>query len=280
MIESRKHRLEVQVPPGPLWLEADQLRIEQVLVNLLHNAAKYTKPGGRIWLTVEAASGEPPTEVAVRVRDTGVGIAPELLPAVFDLFVQADCTLDRSQGGLGVGLALVKNLVKMHGGSVQALSAGPGHGSEFIVRLPLTSAPTSAAAPKAKRPSGSVASSHRVLVVDDNVDAAHSLALLLRSTGHEVQTSHDGVAALESAAAWRPDVVLLDIGLPRMDGYEVARRLRKDLHLQEALLIALTGYGQEEDRKLSQEAGFDAHLTKPIEIADLERLLARHGNGS
>ena len=272
MINGRNHRLEVQLPAEPLWLEADPLRLEQVLVNLLQNAAKYTPPGGRIDLTVEAARGrQPPEEVAIRVRDTGIGIAPDLLPAVFDLFVQADRSLDRSQGGLGIGLTLVKNLVELHGGSIAALSEGLGKGSEFVAWLPLVPAPTVPALPTSR----AAPNPCRVLVVDDNVDAAQSLALLLQTTGHEVHTSHDGVTALENARDWRPEVVLLDIGLPRMDGYEVARRLRADARLEKALLVALTGYGQDEDRRLSQEAGFDAHLTKPIDMTELETLMAQ-----
>ncbi len=213
------------------------------------------------------------------MRDSGTGIAPELLPKVFDLFVQADRSLDRSQGGLGIGLTLVKNLVELHGGTVEVVSEGPDRGSEFIVRLPRVPGPPQtvpAPAPAAKP----VTRPRRVLVVDDNVDAAHSLALLLQSAGHDVQTSHDGMAALDSIREWRPEVVLLDIGLPRLDGYEVARRLRQDAESRSALVVALTGYGQEEDRRQSQAAGFDAHLTKPIDLGELETLLACNDNGA
>jgi signal transduction histidine kinase/DNA-binding response OmpR family regulator len=271
LIHGRKHQLAVALPPEPVWVNGDSTRLAQVLANLLNNAAKYTDEGGRIWLTLERAGGE----VVVRVRDTGVGIPPEMLGSVFDLFTQVDRSLDRSQGGLGIGLTLVRRLVEMHGGSVAAYSGGPNQGSEFVVRLPAL------AAPPPPRPSenGSrrepvvKSARRRVLVVDDNVDAAEGMALLLRLSGHEVRTAHDGPSALGAVDAFRPELVLLDIGLPRMDGYEVARRLRARPELAALRLVAITGYGQEEDRQRCKEAGFDQHLVKPVDPQVLQQLL-------
>jgi two-component system CheB/CheR fusion protein len=213
----------------------------------------------------------------VRVRDTGVGIPAEMLPRVFDLFTQVDRSLDRSQGGLGIGLTLVRRLVEMHGGTVHAVSAGPGQGSEFIVRLPLLAgAPAGTGGPARAEPPPPPPAGRRVLVVDDNADAAQSLALLLELGGHDVRVVHDGLAALKTAEPFRPEVVFLDIGLPEMDGYEVARRLRKLPGTEKALLLALTGYGQEGDRRRSREAGFDRHLVKPVDPEVLRALLAGH----
>ena len=269
LIEAKQHKLEVDLPTQPVWLEADPVRLAQVLSNLLTNAAKYTDQGGRIWLRGALDGGE----VVVQVRDNGIGITAELLPSVFDLFTQADRSLDRSQGGLGVGLTLCRHLVEMHGGSIRASSAGPGQGSEFEVRLPAAAAvPAPAAADSA---TAAMAPAQRVLVVDDNVDAAESLALLLRLSAHEVQVVHDGARALAAAPAFRPHVVLLDIGLPGMNGLEVARQLRRLPECDGAMLVAVTGYGQEEDRQRSREAGFDCHLVKPVNPNDLQALLAR-----
>jgi CheY-like chemotaxis protein len=251
-------------------LNADPARLAQVLANLLNNAAKYTPEGGRIWLTVER-QGE---EVVFRVRDSGMGIPREMLGKVFDLFTQVDSSLDRAQGGLGIGLTMVRRLVDLHGGSVQALSDGPGKGAEFVVRLPaLAEERTAAAAPDERAPQAGPCRACRVLVVDDNIDAAESLARLLRLHGHEVRLAFNGVSALEVARVFRCEAVVLDIGLPGMDGYEVARRLRADPETRDALLIAASGYGQEEDRQMSQEAGFTHHLVKPVDYAALERLL-------
>jgi PAS domain S-box-containing protein len=269
LIDARKQELTVSLPQEPLRLEADLTRLAQVIGNLLNNAAKYTGEGGHIWLTAERQGNE----VLVRVRDTGIGMTAEMLARAFDLFAQADHALDRSQGGLGIGLTLVRRLVELHHGSVQALSDGPGKGSEFVVRLPvLQQPPSESLVPKERE---SPWPSRRVLVVDDNVDAAESLAVLLRMAGHEVYTAHGGLAALEAAQVHRPEVVLLDLGMPGMDGLEVARRLRQDLGLKDTLLLALTGYGHEEDRRHSQEAGFDAHLVKPVDLDTLHTLLAQ-----
>jgi two-component system CheB/CheR fusion protein len=270
LLDARRHELRVTLPEDAVRVEADRTRLAQVLANLLVNAAKYTPEGGHVWLT---AQREADTAV-VRVRDDGAGIPPEMQSSVFDLFTQGDHTLARSEGGLGVGLTLVKRLTEMHGGRVEVRSDGPGRGSEFIVRLPVlewTPVPAEGRGDDAARPP---APPRRVLVVDDNVDAAESLLMLLRVRGHEVRVAYDGSAAIDAARRFRPEVVLLDIGLPGISGYEVARRLRREPGLEGTVLVALTGYGQEKDRQQSQEAGFDAHLTKPADPAALEKLLA------
>jgi signal transduction histidine kinase/CheY-like chemotaxis protein len=270
LIDARRQQLEVSFPPSPVRLEADPTRMAQVLANLLNNASKYTDEGGKLWL----AAGREGNEVVFRVRDTGMGIPAELLPRVFDLFAQGDRSLARSEGGLGIGLTLVRGLVELHGGRVEAFSAGLGNGSEFVVRLPVPAGPALLSngreeAQRVERQAGK-----RILVVDDNVDAAESLALLLRLAGHEVWTTHDGPAALGLARELRPEVVLLDIGLPGMDGYEVARRLRQEPGLSGALLVAVSGYGQAEDRRRSREAGFDEHVVKPADPTEVGRILA------
>lgn len=263
-----RHALKTSLSPQPILLYGDAARLEQVVVNLLTNAAKYTEVGGHIWLSVQQEGDE----AVLRVRDTGVGIAPELLPRIFDLFTQAERSLDRSEGGLGIGLCLVQRLVELHRGRVEAYSA-LGQGSEFVVRLPVmaTSVPQlSATTTEAAQPTASL----RVLVVDDNVDAAQSLAMLLRASRQEVRTAHDGPTALEAALAYRPDVVLLDIGLPGLNGYEVAKRIRQQPVLQNVVLVAMTGYGQETDQQRSQEAGFDHHLVKPADFGKVQKILA------
>jgi PAS domain S-box-containing protein len=271
-IDAHEQHLEVGLPAGPVWLEADPVRLEQVLANLLHNSAKYTDPAGRIELTAQEEDGT----VVVRVRDTGVGITAEMLPRIFDLFVQGDHSIARSQGGLGIGLTVVKYLVELHGGTVRAISAGPGKGSELVVRLPMLKGAVGPA-PSAESTGdggGRAAPCRRVLVVDDNADAAGSLALLLRLWGHEVRVAHDGLEAVRVAEEFVPEILLLDIGLPGLNGYEVAKRLRHSPRLARAVLVALTGYGQEEDRSRSREAGLDQHLVKPVEPDRLQRLLA------
>jgi PAS domain S-box-containing protein len=268
LIEQRRHALTLSLSPQPIWLYADAARLEQVVVNLLTNAAKYTDEGGQILLSVQQEGDE----AVLRVRDSGVGITPELLPGIFDLFTQAERSLDRSQGGLGIGLSLVQRLVEMHRGRVE-VNSSLGRGSEFVVRLPvvLTAAPLPSPTPRMPTPAGA---SLRVLVVDDSVDAAQSLAMLLESAGHDVQTAHDGPATLEAALDYRPSVVLLDIGLPGMNGFEVAKRLRQQPELGNLVLVAMTGYGHEADRQRSQEAGFDHHLVKPADFGKVERILA------
>jgi signal transduction histidine kinase len=272
LIKDCKHELTVVLPPRPIILEVDPARMAQVLSNLLNNAAKYTDEGGEISLSAEPAG----CEVLIRVRDNGIGITPELLPHVFDMFTQADQTLSRSRGGLGIGLTLVRSLVEMHNGRVGVHSDGPDRGSEFTVRLPLPAQPD-AAQPDAADPvtddAGIPFQRRRILVVDDNRSHATSLGVLLRTMGHQVDEAYDGVTALELAQRHRPDVILLDIGLPVMDGYEVARRCREQKDLEQTMLVAMTGYGKEEDRRRSQEAGFNVHLVKPVNLEDLRMLL-------
>jgi PAS domain S-box-containing protein len=280
LVDARSHSLMVSLPIHPVWLEVDAARLAQVLTNLLENAVKYTEAGGKIWLSAERED----EQVVLRVRDSGAGMAPDLLPKVFDLFTQGERSLDRSQGGLGIGLTLVRRLVEMHGGSVEAKSEGPRKGSELIVRLPAPPISPQEQAPavapaEARRASEATAikgtgQPRRVLVVDDNHDVAETLAMLLESLGHRVEMAHDGRRAIEIAQALQPEVVVLDIGLPGMDGYQVAKEIRRKPPLQKAMLIALSGYGQEEDRRRSQEAGFDYHLVKPVSWTVLESLLA------
>ena len=269
LILQRGHEINVTIPAEPIWLHADAARLEQVLVNLLTNAAKYTDPNGKIWLGAEQTGAE----CILRVRDTGVGITPELLPCIFDLFTQAERSLDRSQGGLGIGLALVQQLTELHGGKVEVFST-LRQGSEFVVRLPVelsrvvestqvvVNAPTKNQSPL------------RILVVDDNVDTVLSFSMLLKESGHEVRTAHDGPTAVQIATEYIPDVVLLDIGLPGLNGYEVAKQIRKQPTLKNVVLVALTGYGQESDRQASIEAGFDHHLIKPARLEQVRKILA------
>lgn len=272
-MNSRNHRLTVDRGRAPLWIEADPVRLAQVIGNLLNNAAKYTEPGGHIDLSLQAQGDM----AVVRVRDNGLGIPADLLPHVFDLFVQADHSTNRSHDGLGIGLTLVRSLVEMHGGHVSASSAGRMQGSDFTIHLPLLN-PVAAidnppqldldGAPPPHRTSG-----YHILVADDNVDSANTMAMLLRLHGHEVKTVHDGQAALDAALAAPPDVALLDIGMPHVDGYEVARRMRQESRLNGLKLIALTGWGKDEDRQLSKSAGFDHHLVKPVDFDQLQSIL-------
>jgi len=278
-IESKKHRLAISLPAEPLWLEGDALRLEQVLMNLLNNAAKYMQEGGNIRLSVEREGDW----ALVRVEDSGIGIATELLPHVFDIFIQADRSLAHAQGGLGLGLNLVQRLVDLHGGSVTAASAGPDLGSEFTVRLPLLPAEYMPAASAGElKPAGyfEAAPSLRILVVDDNIDGAESLAVLLRLSGHEVMAAACGMDALAISADFRPQIVILDIGLPDIDGYEVARRLRKLPEALNAKLIAVTGYGQDEDREHSRRAGFDYHFLKPVNFHTINEILMTFSSSS
>jgi PAS domain S-box-containing protein len=270
LIEESGHQLETVLDPQPMPLDADLTRLAQVFLNLLNNSAKYTAAGGRIWLS-SAREGDC---AVVRVRDSGVGIPPQMLGHIFEMFTQVERSLDRAQGGLGIGLTLVRRLVEMHGGTVEAQSEGLGKGSEFIVRLPLTCDPP----PPLDRDSGdgrpaAAQPRRRILVVDDNLDAANSLAMLLRLKGHDVQTAYDGIAAVDFAAAYKPDVILLDVGLPRLNGFDAARRIREAESAKRAVLIALTGWGHAEDRRRSREAGFDHHLVKPADPNQLEQLL-------
>jgi signal transduction histidine kinase/DNA-binding response OmpR family regulator len=271
LIEARSHQLNVLVANDPLCVAGDPIRLTQVVTNLLNNAAKYTPDGGQISVTAEREN----SEIVLRVCDTGAGISREMLPNVFDLFVQADRSLDRAQGGLGIGLTLVRRIVEMHRGSVDVFSDGLGMGSEFVVRLPACARTTEELPPDPSAPPSSPSpSSFRTLVVDDNVDAAATLAMLLRLWGHEVLTVHDGKAALDAVLSFAPQVVLLDIGLPGLDGYEVARRLRELPETENAMLVAVSGYGRDEDRQRAHEAGFDHHLTKPVDFAALSAVLS------
>jgi PAS domain S-box-containing protein len=268
-IEQAQHHLTVQLPPGPVELEADPVRLAQVFSNLLNNAAKYTDRGGRIALTAAVSSDE----AIISVRDSGIGILPAQMPQLFEIFSQAASQRARSRGGLGIGLSLVRDLVQMHGGSVEARSEGEGKGSEFLVRLPVARSVTSpgpAIEQAAQTPRSEV---RRVLVVDDNRDSADSLAALMRLSGHEVQTAYDGLEALERAQAFRPQVVVLDLGMPHMDGLEACRALRREPWGRDLAIVALTGWGQAEDRRRSEEAGFDAHLVKPVDHSAMVSLI-------
>jgi PAS domain S-box-containing protein len=269
LIDAARHQLAISLPAEPLVLEADPVRLAQVLANLLNNAAKYTDEGGQIWLTGRREGAQ----AVVSVRDNGAGIPRDMLQKVFDLFTQVDRTYNRSQGGLGIGLTLVRNLVDKHGGSVEARSAGPGQGSEFVVRLPLAEGRPGPQGANQRGDLPAAVAPRRILVVDDNLDAADSLAMLLKFLGADVYTVNGGPAAIEALTTYRPSVVLLDIGMPGMDGYEVARRARQHPEGRDVTLIALTGWGQEEDRRRSAEAGIDHHLVKPVELGALEALL-------
>jgi CheY-like chemotaxis protein len=271
LVEARRHELSVSIPASPVRLRADPTRLEQVLTNLLNNAARYTPEGGRIWLTAAQEGGE----AVVRIRDTGIGIPPEMLSRIFGLFSQVERTQERAGGGLGIGLCLVKSLTEMHGGTVEARSDGPGQGSEFVVRLPLPTGITTEVISAAPEVSSSPERAARVLVVDDNVPAAESLVMLLRLWGHEATFAHEGHAALRAAEATPPDFALLDIGLPGMDGYALARALRSKYGPGRPVLVALTGWGQEKDRRRSEEAGFAHHLLKPVDLSILQKLLAQ-----
>ena len=274
LVDSAGHHLTIDLPAEPIYLNADRARLAQVFGNLLNNSCKYTRPKGSISLSAERAGDE----VVVTVKDNGAGIPPDKLDSIFDMFMQVDGTSERSQGGLGIGLTLVKRLTEMHGGSIEARSAGEGEGSEFIVRLPVLSQPAVAAA------SGPDAASQsrpqrRVLIVDDNHDSADSLAMLMRLTGNDTYMAHDGLEAIEAIEKYRPEVVLLDIGLPGLDGHEVCRRVREQPWGKDIIVIALTGWGQEDDRRKSEEAGFNGHLVKPVDYDKLLELLASLTNG-
>ena len=304
LIEQRRHEFTLSLPPEPIWLDADSARLEQVIVNLLNNAAKFTDIGGHVWLTIGLEEVAPvaelvrvgvdstvtptddadirtltssaTTQCVIRVRDTGVGISPDLLPRIFDLFTQSERSLDRSQGGLGIGLALVKRITELHGGKVD-VSSDLGQGSEFVVQLPLWKDEDRRLEDESAPPSSDVFSPPsplKVLVVDDNVDTVLSFSMLLRASGHEVRTAHDGPAAIQAVLDFRPDVVLLDIGLPGLNGYEVAKRIRQQTDLTGVVLVALTGYGQESDRQTSLQAGFNHHLVKPARLEQLQQILS------
>jgi CheY-like chemotaxis protein len=271
LIVQRRHELTVSLPPDPIWLYADASRLEQVVTNLLSNAAKYTNEGGHIWLSVQQEGDQ----AVLCVRDTGLGIAPAFLPHVFDLFTQAQRSFDRSQGGLGIGLAVVKRLVEMHEGTIR-VSSTLGQGSAFVVSL--VARPPEPPSFQTQPPPTEIAKltrpTLRVLVVDDNMDAAKVLELLVEEAGHRVRMAHTGPTALAAALDYRPDVMLLDIGVPELNGFEVAKRIRQQAVLRDIVLVAITGYGQESDRQRIQEAGFDRYLTKPADFEKVRQILA------
>ena len=270
LIDAAGHRLTVSTGSRSVYLDADPVRLAQIFSNLLNNAAKYMERGGHIWLSVTPKEHE----VVVSVRDTGIGIPAEALPGIFDMFAQLDHSLERAQGGLGIGLTLVKQLLEMHGGRIEARSDGPGKGAEFIAHLPIVTVTS-------RRPPADTAGKERegiptcrILVADDNRDAAESMSTVLRLMGNEVRTVHDGMQAVEEAAAFRPDMVLLDIGMPRLNGYDAARRIRAERWGKSMMVVAMTGWGQDEDKRLASEAGFDRHFTKPVDPRDVEQLIA------
>jgi signal transduction histidine kinase/ActR/RegA family two-component response regulator len=268
LVDCNGHELKVSMPREPIYVHADSARLAQVFGNLLHNSCKYTNPGGAISLSVERQGGD----AVISVKDNGTGIPPDKLQSIFEMFTQVDRPLERAQGGLGIGLTLVKRLVQMHGGSIEAKSGGEGLGSEFIVRLPVlekpavvgTPAPPAKAEPSRRR---------RILIVDDNKDSAESLEMLLKIMGNETYLAHDGLEAIEAAEKYRPELMLLDIGMPKLNGHDVCRHVREQPWGKDIVTIALTGWGQEEDRRKSQEAGFDGHLVKPVDHNALLELL-------
>ena len=268
LIEQMGHELTVTAPTQELMVDADMTRLPQVFMNLLNNAAKYGERGGHIQLDVEQQG----TDVAVRVKDTGIGIAADQLPRIFEMFTQVDRSLEKSQGGLGIGLTLVKRLVEMHGGSVEARSEGPGKGSEFIVRLPVV---VDASTPHAFDGDEETlaTTSLRILIVDDNRDGADSLAMILQIMGNDTRTAYDGQEGVDEAEQFRPDVIVFDIGLPKLNGYEACRRIRELSWAKSVVLIAVTGWGQDEDRRRSRDAGFDHHVVKPVDARTLMTLL-------
>jgi CheY-like chemotaxis protein len=271
------HELTVSLPSTPISLNADPTRLAQAIGNLLNNACKFTDTGGKISLSLRKEDGE----AVLRVKDSGIGIAPEDLPHIFEMFRQADKSLERSRGGLGIGLTLVKKIVELMGGTVEAHSEGLGRGSEFVIRLPVDE--NAVQADRKTEGNGTrLAAGGRILVVDDNVDGAESLALLLQFSGHETFLAHDGIEAVEAAERLRPDVILLDIGLPSLNGYEACRRIRQQPWGKHIALVAVTGWGQEEDRERSSNAGFDTHIVKPVDHDALMKLLSEllpTGNG-
>jgi PAS domain S-box-containing protein len=276
-IEAARHELTVASPPEAIWVHADQTRLGQVVANLLNNAAKYTEPGGHIWLSAERDSGN----AIIRVRDTGIGIPSEMLPHIFDIYVQVSSSLDRSQGGLGLGLTVVKQLVELHNGTIEAYSAGPHQGSEFVVRLPLATEDRETLdrerGPRDDLQAGGSAGL-RVLIVDDNRDSAESLGMVMKLAGYRVRVALDGPAAIESARTFQPSILLLDIEMPDMNGFEVAKRIREQPSTQGMLLVAMTGYASDADRRRCREAGFDHHLVKPVDFDALQRLLTTLGS--
>jgi PAS domain S-box-containing protein len=269
LIEKASHTFSITLPPTPVYLDADLTRLAQVFSNLLNNAAKYTEPGGRILLTGELSGAE----VVVQVQDNGRGIPADALPHIFEMFSQVDRNLERAQGGLGIGLTLVRRLVEMHGGTVEAKSDGHGKGSTFVVRLPVVAVPVANAQERRDEAGARHAAKRKVLVVDDNRDSAESLGMMLKLMGNEVRTAHDGLEAVEAASQFSPDLILMDVGMPKLNGFDATRRIREQPWGKDVRIVVLTGWGQEEDRRMSQEAGCDGHMVKPVDPAALEKLL-------
>ena len=288
-IDSAGHQLSIQLPPEPVFLQADELRVTQALTNVLNNAARYTDAGGKIALSLRrerqdqnySEEADQLAWASLSVRDTGRGIDPQFIASIFGMFVQGRHAASRSQGGLGVGLALARAIIELHHGTIEARSEGAGKGSEFIIKLPVEAARPAAAPEQPKRPAhGRASVARRVLVVDDNVDAAAMLAALIRQLGHEVEIVHDGSAALRAVEGYRPEVILLDIGMPGMNGFEVAQRLRELGRVPRLRIVAVTGWGKPEDRQRSREAGFDMHLIKPVELSEIQQALLLNGASS
>jgi len=270
LFESGGQTFTAALPPQPIYLDADLTRLAQAFSNLLNNAAKYTEPGDQVCLTAEQQGDE----VAVTVKDTGIGIPTDMLPRIFEIFTQVDRSLEKTQGGLGIGLALVRRLVEMHGGSIQASSEGLGKGSEFVVRLPVISVPTFPAPWKVdNEPQRASCAPCRIVVADDNEDCATSMGMMLKIMGNEVHVAYDGVQAIKAAEVFRPHVLILDIGMPNLNGYDTARHIREQPWSKDITLVALTGWGQDEDKRRSREAGFDHHLVKPVNLTALEQLV-------
>lgn len=272
LISALNHRMDVTLPPNDLFVDGDGARLSQVLANVLNNAARYTEDGGDIWLSVRQEENE----VLISVRDTGIGLPPELLTDIFNIFTQSERSIDRSQGGLGIGLTIARSVIELHDGRIEARSQGPGHGSEFVIHLPMLEQQPSDHAQR------EIAFSvdkniRRVLVVDDNRDAADGMAMLLDMSGHITKTAYDGLEAIAAVESFKPELVLLDIGLPYMDGYAVAKHLRQQPGGRDLVLAALTGYGDDDDRRRSRESGFDYHFVKPMEFSILTELLEQMG---
>ncbi|MDE3059879.1 MAG: response regulator, partial [Pseudomonadota bacterium] len=271
LIRERNHSLKVHLPEQPVWINGDATRLSQLFGNLLSNAAKYTDPGGRIEINAHAKEDE----AVIRVHDNGIGIPPDKLDYIFDMFAQVDNSIERAQGGLGIGLTLVRNIAELHGGRIEAHSAGCNKGSEFIVRLPVLKPSQKEMEENVPNPITPSSNRYRVLVVDDNEASAKTLGWMLEMLGHEVKLALDGPSAIETAHVYRPDIVLLDIGLPDMNGYEVCAAMRSDPALEHTAFIAQTGWGQEQHLQRSKEAGFDYHLIKPISIKALQEQIEK-----
>jgi CheY-like chemotaxis protein/two-component sensor histidine kinase len=272
VIEQAGHTLTVTGPAGGVYIDADVTRLSQVFSNLLNNAAKYTREGGRIWVTVTKLGAK----VFVSVKDNGVGIPSHMLPQVFEMFTQVDRSLERSQSGLGIGLSISKQLVEMHGGIIEVRSDGYGKGSEFLVRLPaLIREPQEIAPVNERKDNTAKGPSRRILVVDDNADSAASMAIICEVMGNDVRTARDGLQAVELAEVFRPNVILMDIGMPRLNGYEACKRIREQPWSRDMIIIALTGWGQEDDRRRSEAAGFNRHLVKPVSFESIKELMGQ-----